>query len=73
MVSVSRTFTPTWPGLGPDGQNLITDTFVTPFGNLDLSWLYASLDASAGLTPAEGLASFADQPWLDLFDTVFGL
>ena len=60
-------------GLGPDGQNLITDTFVTPFGNLDLSWLYASLDASAGLTPAEGLASFADQPWLDLFDTVFGL
>jgi hypothetical protein len=61
------------PGLGPDGQNLITDTFVTPFGNLDLSWVYASLDASAGLTPAEGLASFADQPWLDLFDTVFGL
>jgi len=61
------------PGLGPDGQNLITDTFVTPFGNLDLSWLYASLDASAGLSPAEGLASFADQPWLDLFDTVFGL
>jgi hypothetical protein len=61
------------PGLGPDGQNLITDTFVTPFGNLDLSGVYASLDASAGLTPAEGLASFADQPWLDLFDTVFGL
>ena len=61
------------PGLGPDGQNLITDTFVTPFGNLDLSSVYAFLDASAGLTPAEGLASFADQPWLDLFDTVFGL
>jgi hypothetical protein len=58
--------------LGPDGQDLITDTFVTPFGNLDLSSVYAFLDASAGLTPAEGLASFADQPWLDLFDTVFG-
>ena len=59
-------------GLGPDGQNLITDTFVTPFGNLDLSWLYASLDASAGRYPGRGTGVVPDQPWLDLFDTVFG-
>jgi len=61
------------PGLGADGNSLITDTFSTPFGDYDLSWIYATLDASAGLTPADGLASFADQPWLDLFDTVFGI
>ena len=61
------------PGLGADGNNLITDVFSTPFGDMDLSWVYATLDASAGLTPAEGLASFADGPWLALFDTVFGL
>jgi hypothetical protein len=61
------------PGMGADGENLITDIFSTPFGDMDLSWIYASLDASAGLTPAEGLASFADQPWLELFQTVFGL
>ena len=61
------------PGLGADGENLITDTFSTPLGDIDLSWLYAMLDASSGLNPAEGLASFADAPWLDLFETVFGL
>jgi hypothetical protein len=61
------------PGLGADGENLITDTFSTPLGDIDLSWLYAMLDASAGLDPSDGLVSFADAPWLELFETVFGL
>lgn len=60
------------PGLGAGGENLITDTFSTPFGDVDLSWLYTMLDASAGLDPSEGLVSFADAPWLELFETVFG-
>jgi hypothetical protein len=54
------------PGLGADGHNLITDTFVTPFGDFDLSWLYQSIDASAGLNPSDGLVSFMDAAWLDL-------
>jgi hypothetical protein len=56
------------PGLGTDGNNLITDTLVTPFGNFDLSSL---VDASAGLTPAEHLVTLLDPSWLDLFNTVF--
>jgi hypothetical protein len=61
------------PGLGADGENLITDTFSTPLGAIDLSWLYAMLDASAGLNPSEGLVTFADAPWLELFETIFDL
>ncbi len=61
------------PGLGADGENLITATLSTPFGDFDLSWLYAMLDASAGLSPADGLVSFADAPWLELFETIFDL
>jgi hypothetical protein len=55
------------PGLGADGHNLITDTLVTPFGDMDLSWLYASIDAAAGLNAADGVATLASAPWLDLF------
>lgn len=46
--------------------NTITDTLVTPLGNLDLSWLYQSLDAANGLNPSDGLVSFLDAAWLDL-------
>lgn len=54
------------PGLGTDGHNLITDTLVTPFGNTDLTSL---IDASAGLSPSDGLVTFLDAPWLDLFNS----
>jgi hypothetical protein len=54
------------PGLGTDGNNLITDTLVTPFGNFDLSSL---VDASAGLAPGDGLVSLLDAAWLDLFNS----
>ncbi|MGA9489486.1 MAG: hypothetical protein WBV80_04435 [Mycobacterium sp.] len=54
------------PGLGADGHNLITDTLVTPFGNFDLSTL---IDASAGLSPGDGLVTFLDAAWLDLFNS----
>ena len=54
------------PGLGHAGHNLITDTLVTPLGHLDLSWLYQGLDASAGLTHADGFVNLLDAAWLDL-------
>jgi hypothetical protein len=57
------------PGLGADGNNLITDTYVTPFGDYDLSSLYAGVDASAGLSPSDGLVNFLDAAWLALFPT----
>jgi hypothetical protein len=48
----------------PTGHGVITDTLVTPLGNLDLS--PPSLDASAGLNPLDQLVSFIDTAWLDL-------
>ena len=56
-------------GAGPNGQNLITDTLTTPWGNLDLSWLVQGTDAAAGLNPtmADPLVSFMDGAWLGLF------
>ncbi len=54
------------PGMGTDGHNLITDTLVTSFGDYNLSWLVQGLDASAGLSPADGLVNFLDAGWLDL-------
>jgi hypothetical protein len=52
------------PGLGADGNNLITDTLVTPFGNIDLSSL---VDASAGLSPGDGLVDLIDTSWFSEF------
>jgi hypothetical protein len=52
------------PGLGADGKNLITDTLVTPFGNIDLSSL---VDASAGLSPGDGLVDLIDTSWFSEF------
>jgi hypothetical protein len=54
------------PGLGTGGHDLITDTLVTPYGDVDVSWLYTMLDASAGLNPSEGLVSLLDGAWIDL-------
>ena len=54
------------PGLGTGGHDLITDTMVTPFGDFP-SILHATLDASAGLAPGDGLVNFLDAAWLALF------
>ena len=59
-------------GAGANGQNLITDTLTTPWGtDIDLSWLGQGPDAAAGLNPADGLVSFANAPWLELFTNPF--
>ena len=59
-------------GAGANGQNLITDTLTTPWGtDIDLSWLVQGLDAAAGLNPADGFVSFANEPWLELFTNLF--
>ncbi|OBK83410.1 hypothetical protein [Mycolicibacter sinensis] len=43
---------------GADGANAtITDTFVTPFGSMDLSSLFAGIDASAPLQPGDAFAA----------------
>ncbi|RRR42712.1 hypothetical protein EHH44_16495 [Mycolicibacter terrae] len=43
---------------GADGADAtITDTFVTPFGSMDLSSLFAGIDASALLQPGEAFAA----------------
>ena len=55
-------------GAGANGQNLITQTLVTPWGvDIDLSRRVQGLDAAAGLNPADGFVSFANKPWLELF------
>ena len=42
-------------GAGANGQNLITQTLVTPWGvDIDLSWLVQGFDAAAHLNPSEG-------------------
>ncbi len=55
-------------GAGANGHDVITDTLVTPWGtDIDLSWLLQGTDAAAGLNPSDGLVSFLDTAWLDLF------
>ncbi len=55
-------------GAGANGQNLITQTLVTPWGvDIDLSWLVQGSDAAAHLNPSDGLVSFMHGAWLDLF------
>jgi hypothetical protein len=38
----------------------VTDTFVTPFGNIDLSSLFGSIDAVAGLNPGDAFGAGLD-------------
>ncbi|MEB3068974.1 hypothetical protein [[Mycobacterium] vasticus] len=43
---------------GADGAKAtITDTFITPFGSMDLSSLFAGIDASAPLQPGDAFAA----------------
>ncbi len=58
-------------GVGANGKNLITVTVTTPWGmDIDVSWLYQNVDAAAGLDPADGLVSFANASWLELFQNL---
>ena len=57
-------------GAGVDGQNLITDALLTPWGTaIDVSWLYQGVDVAAGLKPggADPLVSYTNENWLGLF------
>ena len=42
------------------GADTITDTLVTPFGNIDLSSLFAGLDAASALDPGAAIGSGLD-------------
>jgi hypothetical protein len=54
-------------GAGVDGQNLTTDTLLTPWGTaIDVSWLFQGVAVAAGLNDDE-LVSFANTPWLEPF------
>ncbi|OBH15848.1 hypothetical protein [Mycolicibacter sinensis] len=43
------------PGVG-DGPATISDVLVTPFGNMDLSWMFGNFDATAVFNPGDILA-----------------
>ncbi|OBI25068.1 hypothetical protein EHH44_02050 [Mycolicibacter terrae] len=40
-----------------DGPDTVTDTFVTPFGNIDLTPLFGGIDAAALLQPGDAFAA----------------
>ena len=63
-------------GAGANGQNLITQTLVTPWGmDIDLSWLVQGSDAAAHLNPSDGLVSFIMEHGLtsSTYDAAAGL
>lgn len=43
------------PGVG-DGSATISDVLATPFGNMDLSWMFSGFDATAAFDPGDILA-----------------
>lgn len=43
------------PGTGDDAAS-ISDVLVTPFGNMDLSWMFSGFDATAAFDPGDILA-----------------
>ena len=48
------------PGLDGGGRHQVTDTLVTPFGNLDLSDLFGGVDARSLLNPGDAFGAGLD-------------
>jgi hypothetical protein len=42
------------------GADTVTDTLVTPFGNIALDWLFGGIDAAAPLDPGDAFTAGLD-------------